>query len=105
MHEALSNIQNELKTLIDMLQANVPSDEPFGNAHNNWSFPGLSKIELIEEVEFVINFIKDHETEDLGKFEQRIYDYERRLNHLCNQTVPRMWGNENYAVPAFMLTI
>lgn len=105
MHEALSNIQNELKTLISVLQDCIPSDEPFGIAHNNWSFPGLSKIELIEEVEFVINFIKDHETEDLGEFEQRIYDYERRLNHLHNQTVPNMWGNENYAVPAFMLTI
>ena len=56
-------------------------------------------------MESIIDFIKDHETEDLGNFEQRIYDYERRLNHLCNQTIPNMWGNANYAVPAFMLTI
>lgn len=88
-----------------MLQANIPSDEPFGNAHNNWSFPGLSKIELIEEVESIIDFIKDHETEDLGEFEQRIYDYKRRLNHLYNQTIPNMWGSASHAVPAFMLTI
>lgn len=105
MHEALSNIQNELNSLIDMLQEQIPNDEPFGNAHGNWTFPGLSKNELIEEIQSIINFIKDHETENLGEFERRIYDYERRLDHLCNQTIPNMWGNEGQAVPAFMFTI
>lgn len=105
MHDALSNIQNELKTLIDMLQAQIPNDEPFGNAHGNWTFPGLSKNELIEEIQSTINFIDDHETENLGEFEQRIYDYERRLIHLYNQTIPNMWNNAGQAVPAFMFTI
>lgn len=105
MHEALSNIQDDLETLIDVLQAKIPNDEPFGNAHNNWTFPGLSKNELIEEVQYIIDFIKDHETEQLDEFEERICDYERRLNHLCNQTVPNMWGNAAQAVPAFMFTI
>lgn len=105
MHEALKDLQNRLGNLIDGLQSYIPNDEPFGNAHSNWTFPGISKAELIEEVQSIIDLIEDHETDDLGDAETRIRDYDRRLEHLYNQTIPNIWGSAGQAVPAFQITM
>ena len=105
MHEALKDLQNQLGNLIERLQSHIPSDEPFGNAHNNWSFPSVSKAELTEEVQSIIDLIEDHETDDLGDSETRIRDYVRRLDHLHNQTVPNLWSNAGQAVSAFQITM
>ncbi|MDE0330707.1 MAG: hypothetical protein OXL41_02480 [Nitrospinae bacterium] len=105
MHSSLKSIQEELKTVIHQLKEHVPSDDPFSVAHGNWAFPGLSRAELVEEAQSVIDFIEDHETDDLGDSEALITDYVRRLTHLHQQTVPNMWGNAGQAVPAYELTI
>ena len=105
MHEALKDLQNQLENLIEGLQSNIPSDEPFGNAHNNWSFPAVSRAELTEEVQSIIDLIEDHETDDLGDFETRIRDYGHRLDHLQNQTIPHIWTNAGQAVAAFQITM
>lgn len=90
MHEVLTTIQEELKVVIAQLQSTVPNDEPFGNAQNNWTFPGLSRVELIEEVQSIITLIEDHETDDLGDSESRVTDYIRRIQHLHSQTIPNL---------------
>lgn len=105
MHESLIQIQGRLDAVIEQLQSTVPNDEPFGNAHNNWSFPGLSRVELVEEVQSVIDFIEEHEMDELGDSELRITDYIRRLDHLYSQTIPNMWAGAANAVPAFQITI
>ena len=105
MHEVLTDLQTRLKTVIEGLQSRIPSDEPFGNAHNDWTFPCLSKAELTEEVQSIIDFIEDHEADDLGDSETRITDYVRRLDHLISQTIPNMWDNAGQAVPAFQITM
>ena len=91
--------------IIKKVTSTVPSDEPFGNAHGNWSFPGLSRAELIEEAQSIIDFIDDHAADDLGDFKLRITDYIRRLEHLHSQTIPNMWDNAGQAVPAYQLTL
>lgn len=105
MHEALKVLQKRLEDLITALQSNIPNDEPFGNAHNNWSSPGVSRAELTEEVQSIINLIEDQETDDLGDLETRIRDYVRRLDHLHSQTIPNMWHNAGQAVAAFRITM
>ena len=105
MHEALKDLQNQLEGLIEGLESNIPNDEPFGNAHNDWSFPAVSRAELTEEVQSVIDLIEDHETDDLGDFETRIRDYGRRLDHLHTQTIPNIWSNAGQAVAAFQTTL
>lgn len=105
MHETLENIQACLETLVARVQSVVPNDEPFGNAHNNWSFPGLTRAELIEEAQSIADLIKDQGGDDLGEYEARLQDYVRRLQHLQKQTVPQLWGNAGQAVPAYMLTL
>ena len=59
MHQTLTTIQTHLENLITQVQSTVPNDEPFGNAHSNWSFPGLTRAELIEEAQSIVNLIED----------------------------------------------
>ena len=105
MHEALTDIQKRLENVVESLRSNLPDDQSFGIAHANWSFPGLSKGELVEEVQAIIDYIGDHGPDDLGDAEPRITDYARRLDYLSTETVPNIWGNAGQAVPAFQLTI
>ena len=105
MHELLTTILDRLHAAIQTLESTIPSDDPFGNAHNNWSFPGTSKLELIEEVQSIIQYIEENDIDDLGDCEPRIIDYIRRLDHLNSQTIPNIWGNSGLAVPAFQITI
>eukprot|EP01107_Rhizomastix_libera_P001490 TRINITY_DN12428_c0_g1_i1.p1 TRINITY_DN12428_c0_g1~~TRINITY_DN12428_c0_g1_i1.p1 ORF type:complete len:434 (+),score=30.15 TRINITY_DN12428_c0_g1_i1:159-1460(+) len=105
MHETLTSIQERLEAVIAQVKASVPSDEPFGNAHNNWTFPGLTRAELIEEAQSIIDLIDDQGGDDLGDHEIRLQDYVRRLQHLQNQTIGQLWGSAAQAVPAYLFTL
>lgn len=105
MHPTLLNLQNKLTQIVTQLQTAVPSDEPLGTAHGNWSFPGLTKNELIEEAQLLIALIADSDTDDISKNEAQVADYERRLEHLRAHTVPQIWGNPAQAVPAYIFTL
>ncbi len=105
MHQTLTTIQEHLEKVIAQVRSVVPNDEPFGNAHGNWSFPGLTRAELIEEAQSIIDFIEDQGGDDVGNSDARLKDYVRRLLHLQQQTVAQLWSNAGQAVPAFMLTL
>lgn len=105
MHQTLTAIQQQLSKVIAQVQSAVPNDEPFGNAHANWSFPGLTKSELIEEAQALVDAIQDRGGDEVGEQEVRLNDYVRRLQHLQQQTIGQLWGNSNQAVPAYMFTL
>lgn len=105
MHQALEAIQEQLTQVIAQLRASVTSDEPFGNAHNNWSFPGLTRSELVEDAQSIIDMIDSHDVDELGDSEARIKDYARRLTHLRQSTIPNLWGNAGQAVPTYVVTL
>lgn len=105
MNETLATIQGELQKVITRIKDAVPNDEPFGNAHNNWSFPGLTRPELIEEAQSIIDLIEERSTDNIGDAQPRLQDYVRRLAHLQAQTVPNLWNNAGPAVSAYLLTL
>jgi hypothetical protein len=105
MHSALLSIQEHLDQLAEQVRTSIPNDEPFGNAHGNWSFPGLNRVDLIEEAQSIIDLIEDKGGDDVGDSEPRLNDYIRRLLYLKKSTVPQLWGNANQAVPAYMFTL
>lgn len=105
MHQALVSVQQQLGAVIQALQSHVPDDEPFMITQGNWTFPAISRVELIEEVQAIIDFIDVHETDELGESQTLIADYVRRLEHLCTLTIPNLWGNAGQAVPAFQITM
>ena len=101
MHEALTELLEELGTVVESLEASIPSDEPLGIVHNNYSSPCVTKRDLTEEVQSLVEFIEDHETENLGDAETRISDFMQRLRFISSQTIPNMWANASQTVPAF----
>ncbi|QET01653.1 MULTISPECIES: hypothetical protein [Cupriavidus] len=105
MHPVLVQIQEELRKVTAQLQAHLGSDEPLGTVHNNWSFPGLTRTELVEEAQSIIDLIDERGGDDLGSAESRIKDYVRRLTHLHTSTIPNMWSNANQAVTAYLFTL
>ncbi len=105
MHPTLTTINDRLKNVITQVQATVPSDEPFGNAHANWSFPGLTKAELIEEAQSIYDLIESEGGNELNDQEARLNDYIRRLEFLVQHTIPQLWGSAAAAVPAYFFTL
>lgn len=92
MHEALEELQVQLKKVIAQVKATVPAGQVFGIAHSNWSFPGLTSEELSAEAQSLIDFIDDHDVDDLGEAESVLNDYIRRIKFLHESTVPNIWG-------------
>ncbi|MCJ7852418.1 hypothetical protein [Pseudomonas monteilii] len=105
MHISLTNLKAELSSTIEHLKAKIPTDEPFNIAHGNWTFPGLTRSDLIAEVEDIINLIDENETDVLDETEPTIVDFLRRLQFLQTQTLANLWANAAAGAPAFLLTL
>lgn len=105
MHNTLTDVLAKLNESIDSLKSNISHDEPFGIQYGDWSFPCITRDELIEQVTSLVDLIEDNETDELGDSEPRINDYVRRLQHINDNTIPSFNGNENQAVPALQITL
>ncbi|GAB3468253.1 hypothetical protein GCM10027321_36510 [Massilia terrae] len=104
MNQTLQNILNELTQIVSALQA-FPGDQPFSIAQNNWTFPGITKDELVAEVNERIDLIRTRAPTDLGIHEKPIGDYVRRLAYLRQATIPNFPGNPGAGAPAFFITL
>ncbi|MBK1888690.1 hypothetical protein Undi14_01490 [Undibacterium sp. 14-3-2] len=105
MHETLTTINRQLEQVIAQVRSVVPNEEPFGIAHGNWSFPGLTRAELIEEAQSIFDLIESQGGNDVGDHDARLQDYIRRLQFLQQHTVAQLWGNAGQAVPAYLFTL
>lgn len=105
MNHVLVTLRAHLEALTHQVRATIPSDEPLGNAHANWSFPCLTRAELVEEAATLMSSIDAFGRDDLGAFEAPLLDYIRRIQHLQQHTAPQLWSNAGQAVPAYMLTL
>lgn len=105
MHQVLENISAELELLIATINSSVPNNEPFGIAHANWTFPGVTKNELAEVATKLVEEIRAKGRDALGSNEKLIADYVRRLAFLRTNVVPNIWGNGAAGVPSYMQTM
>lgn len=105
MHSTLTAIRAKLNELVAQVNSAMPNDEPLGNAHNNWSFPGLTKSELVEEAQSIIDLIDERGSDVIEEGEPRLQDYVRRLEFLRTQTSTQLWGSGGQAVSAYVLTL
>lgn len=105
MHETLKELSADLTVLIDALQSEIPEDSSFDTSHGDHRVPCTSKAELIEEVQSIVDFIDDHDVDDLGAADERIRDYDHRIEFLRSSMVPNLWNDPSGTLPAFLLTI
>lgn len=105
MHPALFRIKTQLEETLGLMDANIQTDEPIGLYHGGSIFPCLTKSELKEEIEEIIEAIEKYGSDELGSNSVRIEDYMRRVDHLRHQVVPQIINNPGQAVPAFIFTL
>jgi len=105
MHKALVELQVELNKLVAQVKAQVPANQPFGIAHNNWSFPALTSEELAADAQSLVDLIDEYGGDELGEMESAVQDYVRRIKFLCSNTVANIWGNAATGVPTYMFTL
>lgn len=106
MHPTLESIKSELSQISNELQSRIPTDEPFNIATSNWTFPGVTRQELMEEVDGIISFIDERGDQvPVGDAYPRVQDYIRRLQFLRTNTIANIPGNAAAGVPAYVLTL
>jgi hypothetical protein len=105
MHQVLQSISTELDQLAAAIGAQIPNDEPFNVAQGNWSFPGLSRGEMIEAATSLADLIRERGNDSLGANEKRLNDYPRRLAYLRANMIQNMLGNAAVAVPSYLATL
>jgi hypothetical protein len=105
MHSTLVAIRDKLAQLVTQVQGAIPNNEPFGNAHNNWSFPGLTKSELLEAAQSLVDLINERGGDDIGQTDAQLKDYVRRVEFLRASTAGQLWPQAGPAVSAYMLTL
>lgn len=105
MHKTLAAIRSQLEALITQVKEQVPGDQPFAIAHGNWSFPGLTGAELVEEAQSILDNLIAADAQSVGSHEARLTDYVRRIEFLRSHTVPQIWGSASAGVPAYFFTL
>ncbi len=106
MHPTLAALRDQLVQLKKKVEGTVPNDEPIGVAHGNWSFAPVSRAELAQQVQDVIDALDESGESNVAENEALLSDYAtRRIPHLINHTVPQLWGNAAQAIPAFTITL
>jgi hypothetical protein len=105
MHQSLVNIQSQLKSVIAQVRTAIASDEPFSIAHGNWSFPSVSRADLIADAQELVDLIEDAGADEVGEYEPLLTDYVRRLQFLQQHTIANIWGNPQLGVSAYMMTM
>jgi len=104
MNSTLKNILDELGQVSAALDQ-YSNNEPYSITSNNWSFPGLTKTELIDKINEIAELIRARGPENLGTQEKLVQDYIRRLAFIRNNTVPNLPGNAGLGVPTLILTL
>lgn len=105
MHIAFVNIKSELEQLVTTIKTVIPSNEPFGIAHGNWSFPGLTRDELAQLPASLATLIDARGGDEIKDNEALLLDYVRRISFLRTNTIPNLWGNPGVGVPTLFLTL
>jgi hypothetical protein len=105
MHSTLETIKAELTQVAALLKTAVPNNEPFSIAHGNWSFPGVTRDELVRAAVQLLDLISASGGENTAPNDATLLDYVRRLSFLRTHTIPQIWSNAAGAVPAYQITI
>jgi hypothetical protein len=106
MHPVLISVNEELALLSAGLKTTLPNNEPLCNAHGVWHLPGITRDELIQEVEIVRTLLVERGADESFPDEALIADYQRRLSFMRINTLPHIWGgNGGQAVTVLLITL
>lgn len=104
MNETLNKIADELTQIIEAISA-FPNNEPFSIVHGNWTFPSLTKNELVTAARDILESIRLRGQEEIGSGKVQLDDYVRRLQFLRSSVIPQIWASAAAGVPAYLYTL
>ncbi|HCI6654123.1 TPA: hypothetical protein NPP25_003615 [Klebsiella quasipneumoniae subsp. similipneumoniae] len=105
MNEVLSDLIVELESIISKLGTIIPTNDPFSIVHANWTFPGLTKNDLINKARNLISLIECIEDDIPDEKISILMDYKKRLRFISDSTIPNLWGNVAAGVPPYLMTL
>jgi hypothetical protein len=106
MHPTLKALKSELTQIATQVKSAIPNNDPLNVAHGNWSFPGVTRDELIEMAVSLEQLIDNYGGDVIASKEALLADYVRRLAFLVPHTIPQIWGNNAaLAVAAYQTTL
>lgn len=106
MNPTLALLERELDALKTSIAGTMPSNEPINIAHGNWSFPGVTRDDLLSYATTLIELI--HRKPDISVVENEpiLADYIRRLVFLKGNTIPHLWtSNAGLAAMSYISTL
>lgn len=104
MHPTLELIKKELEQLAVAVNT-IPNNEPFNIAHGNWSFPGITRDELVRSATTLVEMIENRGGDKVEANETLLADYPRRIVFLRSNTIAQIWSNPPVGVAAYQLTL
>lgn len=105
MDNPISDVGNELRKIIEKIQTAIPSNDPFNIVHGNWTFPGISRDDLLSIANELLEKVVNIETQNAEVDPLKFKSYAERLRFMADNTLQNIWSNPAVGVPAFMFTM
>lgn len=105
MEKIIADIKNELLLIIDNIENTMINNEALNYDRRDWSYPGISKRELIIEAQNIINFININDIKDTDQVHDILIRYLRSLEFLRENSLRNIVGNADKIVPIYLITI
>ncbi|MCL5591179.1 hypothetical protein, partial [Enterobacter roggenkampii] len=87
------------------MNTTIVNNEPFSTLHGNWTFPGITKSELIDKAQATISLIDSVDGEFFEDHNDFFSNFKKRLEFLSNSTVPNLVGNPAAGIPPYLITL
>ncbi|WP_286819564.1 hypothetical protein [Pseudomonas sp. PGPPP2] len=105
MHASLEPVVAELLAIVEAVRAVIPSDVALSLSQSNWSFPGVTRLDLTSRASALADQISASTYEpkegNVVYFESVV----QRLAFLRANAIPNLVSNAAAAVPAYIFTI
>lgn len=105
MSEILHKIKTELDEIISSLDNYISTDEPLNKSKGYWYYPGVTKQNLMEEIEDTIELIENSPINEFDEAPIELSYIHTSLEYFRKNTVQNIWSNPQDAMPAFFFTI
>ncbi|POP66752.1 hypothetical protein [Pseudomonas syringae] len=104
MSGLLQPVLDELDAIIESLKVTITTAAPLSISSGNWSFPGVTKNDLINRANELRTRVADA-VEPSAESEAAITAIAERLTFLRTHTFPQLVAQAASAVPAFFMTL
>ena len=105
MSQILLDIKSELNSIIEQLGSSISTEDALNYARRDWTFPGITKEELITEAKNIIFLIENKGNIEIDDENEVLERYLKALEFLRLNTIPQIWRSPHEAVSAYIITI